>query len=455
MPLQTINPATGERLCTYPEMNTAEILSVLDGAGKAFRLWRERPIGERAAVFTRAADTLCDEKESLGAIITKEMGKPITQAIAEIEKTAWLCRYYAENGTGFLEDEPVDAGLAESFVTFQPLGIVFIVMPWNYPFWQVFRAAVPALIAGNTVVLKHASNVPECALTLEAVFRRVGLPPDCFRSLMITSDQVAAVVGHPLVQGVALTGSEAAGRKIAALAGEHLKKTVLELGGSDPYLVLADADIELAARTCTDSRMMNNGQSCIAAKRFIVVESVRAAFEQAVVGFMREYVMGDPALADTRLGPLARTDLRDQLHQQVQDCVVAGATLLLGGEIPERAGAWYPATVLTDVRPGMPAYAEELFGPVAAIISARDTEDALRIANDTRFGLGGAVFTADVKEGRRLARDVIESGSVAVNGILRSDPRLPFGGIRSSGYGRELAGFGIREFVNIKTILIR
>lgn len=455
MSLQTISPVSGERLRTYPQMETAEILSALAATQDAFELWRKRSVTERAALLPKLAKILKAEKEALGAIITREMGKPVAQAVAEIEKSAWLCEYYAQNGAAFLHDESVEAGLAESFVTYQPLGVILIVMPWNYPFWQVFRAAVPALLAGNAVVLKHASNVPECAQKIESLFRRAGFPESVFRNLQISAKQVATVVESPLVQGVALTGSERAGKEVAALAGRHLKKTVLELGGSDPYLILADADIGLAARTCVDSRMMNNGQSCIAAKRFIVVESVRAAFEQAVVRHMQGYVMGDPMQMQTRLGPLARVDLRDQLHEQVTACVSAGATLLLGGEVPRRAGAWYPPTVLADVRPGMPAYSEELFGPVAAIIAVADQQVALQVANDTRFGLGGAVFTANVQAGRRLAREAIHSGSVAVNGMVRSDPRLPFGGIASSGYGRELAGFGIREFVNVKTVMIR
>lgn len=436
-------------------MQAAEVSSILDSAQEAFQAWREHPVGVRASQFLSMAQLLREEKGALAAVITKEMGKPFTQAVAEIEKSAWLCEYYAEQGATFLRDEVVDTGQSESFVTYQPLGVILIVMPWNYPFWQVFRASVPSLVAGNAVVLKHASNVPECALAIEAIFQRAHFPENVFRTLMLRSAQVAIPIEHPCVQGVALTGSETAGREVAALAGRHLKKTVLELGGSDAYLVLEDADIQHAARTCVDSRMLNNGQSCIAAKRFIVVESVRAEFEQAVVRFMQEYVMADPMQADTRLGPLARVDLRDQLHQQVQDCIAAGAKLLLGGEIPADAGAWYPPTVLTQVQPGMPAYDDELFGPVAAILPASSREEAIRIANDTRFGLGGAVFTADVGEGRRLARDVIESGSVAVNGMVRSDPRLPFGGIRSSGHGRELAGFGICEFVNIKTIMLR
>ncbi len=455
MALQTVNPATGELIREYPEMELPEILSILDKVQADFELWRERPVAKRAAMFQRLAEILRTEKETHAAVMTKEMGKPHKEAVSEVEKCAWVCEYYAEHGADFLSDQPIETEASESFVTFQPLGIVLAVMPWNFPFWQVFRAAVPALVAGNAVVLKHASNVPECALTIEAIFHRAGFPLNIFRTLMVTSAHASIAVAHPFVQGVTLTGSEEAGKKIAAQAGTQLKKTVLELGGSDAYLVLADADIETAAKTCVTSRMINGGQSCIAAKRFIVVEEVREEFEQAVVAAMREYPMADPAEKDTRLGPMARADLRDELHGQVRRCVAEGAELLLGGEVPQKSGAWYPATVLTAVKPGMPAYSDELFGPVAAIIPVRDEAEGIAVANDTRFGLGGAVFTQNVDKGRKLAREELHSGTVAVNDFVRSDPRLPFGGIRQSGYGRELASFGIREFVNIKTVVIK
>ncbi|MBC2595797.1 NAD-dependent succinate-semialdehyde dehydrogenase [Ruficoccus amylovorans] len=455
MALATVNPATGELLREYPEMELPEILSILDKAQEDFEQWRERPVARRAGMFARVAEILRVEKEAFAAIMTKEMGKPVAEAVSEVEKCAWVCEYYAKHGADFLADQPIETEATESFVTFQPLGIILAVMPWNFPFWQVFRAAVPALIAGNVVVLKHASNVPECALTIEAIFHRAGFPLNIFRTLMLTSTHAAVAVAHPFVHGVTLTGSEEAGRKIAAQAGTQLKKTVLELGGSDAYLVLADADIDHAAQCCVASRMINGGQSCIAAKRFIVVEGVREEFEKAVVAAMRGYAMGDPASKDTRLGPMAREDLRDELHGQVSRCLAEGARLLLGGEIPQKTGAWYPATVLTDVKPGMPAYSDELFGPVAAIIPVRDEAEAIKVANDTRFGLGGAVFTHNVERARKLAREELQSGTVAVNDFVRSDPRLPFGGIRMSGYGRELADFGIREFVNIKTVVIK
>lgn len=455
MPLQTINPATGELLRDYPEMELPEVLSILDKVQEDYLLWRERPVAKRAALFQRLAELLRTEKEALGAVMTREMGKPISDAIGEVEKSAWVCEYYAEKGPGFLKDEPIETEASESFVTFQPMGIVLAVMPWNFPFWQVFRAAAPALVAGNAMVLKHASNVPECALTIEALFHRAGFPLNVFRSLMVTSAHASIAVAHPYVHGVTLTGSEEAGKKIAAQAGTQIKKTVLELGGADAYLVLADADIAAAAKCCVASRMINGGQSCIAAKRFIVVEAVRDEFEKAVVEAMRAYVMGDPTKKETKLGPQAREDLRDELHGQVQRCVAEGATLLLGGAVPEKPGAWYPATVLTDVKPGMPAYSDELFGPVASIIPVRDEHEGVKVANDTRFGLGGAVFTRDVAKGRKLAREQLHAGAIAVNDFVRSDPRLPFGGIRMSGYGRELSSFGIREFVNIKTVVVK
>ncbi|QYY37161.1 NAD-dependent succinate-semialdehyde dehydrogenase [Ruficoccus sp. ZRK36] len=455
MPLQTLNPATGELLREYPEMELPEILSILEKVQEDFGPWSRRPVAKRAARFKRVAEILRTEKKAFAAVMTKEMGKPIKEAVSEIEKCAWLCEYYVEKGPEFLADQSIETEASESFVTFQPLGIVLAVMPWNFPFWQVFRAAVPALIAGNAVVLKHASNVPECALTIEAIFQRAGFPLNIFRTLMVTSANAAVIVAHPYVQGVTLTGSEEAGKKIAAQAGTQLKKTVLELGGSDAYLVLADADLELAAKTCAASRMINGGQTCISAKRFIVVERVRAEFEKAVVEAMRDYAMGDPKQPDTKLGPMARTDLRDELHGQVQRCLNEGATLLLGGEVPDKPGAWYPATVLTDVKPGMPAYSDELFGPAAAIIPVKDEAEGIAVANDTRFGLGAAVFTQDIVEGRKIAREELHAGAVAVNDFVRSDPRLPFGGIKASGYGRELANFGIHEFVNIKTVVVK
>jgi len=351
--------------------------------------------------------------------------------------------------------EVVETEASRSFVTFQPLGVVLAVMPWNFPFWQVFRFAAPALMAGNAGVLKHASNVPGCALAIAKIFRQAGFPDHLLQTLLIGSGQVEAVVAHPLVKAVTLTGSTPAGQAVASQAGAMVKKTVLELGGSDPYIILADADVEAAVRTCVASRLINNGQSCIAAKRFIVVESIREPVEARFVAQMRVARMGDPLAEDTTVGPLARHDLRDTLHQQVQVSIAQGAHCLLGGTIPAGQGAFYPPTVLTQVSKGMPAYDEELFGPVAAIIAVRDEAEAIRVANDSPFGLGAAVFTQDIAKGERLAAQELEAGCCCVNTLVQSDPRLPFGGVKASGYGRELSHYGIKEFVNIKTVHVR
>jgi succinate-semialdehyde dehydrogenase/glutarate-semialdehyde dehydrogenase len=383
------------------------------------------------------------------------MGKPIVAARAETDKCAGACDYYAENAEKMLAVEPVKLDSGKAFVTFNPIGVVLAVMPWNFPYWQVFRFAAPALMAGNVGVLKHAANVPGCALRIEKIFRDAGLPENIFRTLMIGSRHVDAMIEHPRIAAVTLTGSEAAGRAVARKAGECLKKSVLELGGSDAYVVLEDADLEVAATACVNGRLVNTGQSCIAAKRFIVVDAVREPFEKAVVEKMRAFVQGDPREERTQLGPMAREDLRDELHVQVQKSVKKGARCLLGGEIPPGPGAFYPATVLADVKPGMPAFAEELFGPVAAIIAARDEGEAIRIANDSDFGLGGAVFTRDLARGERIAAESVEAGFVAVNDFVRSDARLPFGGVKTSGYGRELSHYGIKEFVNIKTVTVK
>jgi succinate-semialdehyde dehydrogenase/glutarate-semialdehyde dehydrogenase len=383
------------------------------------------------------------------------MGKPIRDGIAEIQKCAGGCDYFAENAERFLAPEPVATEARKSYVAFNPLGVVLAVMPWNFPFWQVFRFAAPGLMAGNAGVLKHASNVPGCALAIEQVFRKAGFPEHLFRTLLIGSKEVTAVIEHPLVRAVTLTGSGPAGRAVASKAGAMLKKTVLELGGSDPYLVLEDADLEHAAVLCTKGRLINMGQSCIAAKRFIVVDKVRSRFEELFVERMSAPKFGDPLSEQTELGPLARHDLRDALHDQVQRSVAVGARCLLGGKIPDGPGAYYPPTVLTDVDKGMPAYQEELFGPVAAVIPVKDEEEAIAVANDSVFGLGGAVLTGNRERGERIARERIESGSIFVNEAVRSDARLPFGGVKESGYGRELSNYGIKEFVNIKSVYIK
>ena len=455
MTLHSINPATGETIRDYPAHSSAEVVGIANAAHAAFLDWRRSGFPERADRMLAIAQRLRARREDCAAMMTDEMGKPIKASFAEVDKCAWVCEYYAAHAQQMLAPEPVATEATRSFVAFNPLGVILAVMPWNFPFWQVFRFAAPALMAGNGALLKHASNVTGCALLIEELIGEAGLPDNLFRTLVIGSRQVDAVIAHSRVAAVTLTGSEAAGRAVARTAGECLKKSVLELGGSDAYIVLADADLEAAVTACVTSRLINTGQSCIAAKRFIVVEPLVESFEQQVLEKMQAVVVGDPRDEKTQLGPMARLDLRDQLHEQVQLSLERGARLLLGGEIPEGAGAYYPATVLTDVRPGMPAHDEELFGPVAAIIPVSDQAEALRVANDSDFGLGAAVFTRDLARGEQLASDEIEAGSVAVNDFVRSDPRLPFGGIKLSGYGRELSHFGIREFVNIKTVYVK
>jgi succinate-semialdehyde dehydrogenase/glutarate-semialdehyde dehydrogenase len=404
--------------------------------------------------MSRAAALLRERREEYAALMATEMGKPVLQGSAEVEKCAWVCDYYAEHAERFLAAEAVDSDASRSYVAYQPLGVILAVMPWNFPFWQVFRFAAPSLMAGNTAVLKHASNVMGCALAIESVFQESGFPEDVFRTLVIESNRVREVIHSPLVRAVTLTGSGPAGRAVGAAAGAELKKTVLELGGSDPYIVLEDADLDVAVPACVDSRLINSGQSCIAAKRFVVVDPVRDEFEDRYVTHMMTKKRGDPLDEAVDVGPQARADLRDELHQQVMRSIRQGARAVLGASMPEGPGAFYPPTVLTDVRPGMPAYEEELFGPVAAIIAARDEAEAIRVANDTPFGLGAAVFTRDVERGERIAVQELAAGSCFVNAVVKSDPRLPFGGIKESGYGRELAVFGIREFVNVKTVYV-
>jgi succinate-semialdehyde dehydrogenase/glutarate-semialdehyde dehydrogenase len=454
MAIESINPTTGERIAAYEETSPTEVKAILERADGAFREWRGVGFDDRASLMYRAAAVLRERSKPYAILMAQEMGKPLAQGRAEVEKCAWVCDYYADNAAAFLASEEIATDAARSFVAYRPLGLVLAVMPWNFPLWQVFRFAAPALMAGNAGVLKHSSNVMGCALAIESVFHDAGVPPDLFRTLVIGSSRVGEVIAAPEVKAVTLTGSGPAGRSVAAAAGAALKKTVLELGGSDPYVVLEDADLELAAETCVNSRLINSGQSCIAAKRFIVVEPVQEEFERLYVEKMRGRTMGDPMVEGVDVGPQAREDLRDELHQQVAGSIERGARLLLGGETPAGPGAFYPPTVLADVKPGMPAYDEEMFGPVAALIPARDEADAVRIANDSIFGLGAAVFTGDPSRGERIAADELEAGACFVNGFVKSDPRLPFGGIKESGYGRELAAFGIREFVNIKTVWV-
>jgi succinate-semialdehyde dehydrogenase/glutarate-semialdehyde dehydrogenase len=409
---------------------------------------------ERTALLRRAATLLRERADDHAVGMAREMGKPVSQGRAEIEKCAWLCEQVADTGPGILARRSVETDAVHSWVSFQPLGPVLAIMPWNFPFWQVFRFAAPALLVGNTGLLKHASNVPSSALAIEELWREAGAPAGVFGTVLASSDLVPRMIAHRGIAAVTLTGSVSAGRAVARVAGENLKKTVLELGGSDAYLVLADADVAAAAQLCSHSRLVNSGQSCIAAKRFIVDRSIAGAFEQALVDRMSAAKLGDPMRDDTEVGPLAREDLRDELHRQVRDSVAGGARLLCGGEVPRRPGAWYPPTVLADVSPKMPAYQEELFGPVAAVIPADGEADAIRIANDSRFGLGAAIMTSDSARGAALAEAELEAGSCFVNAFVRSDPRLPFGGVKDSGYGRELGEFGMLEFANIKTIWV-
>ncbi|MDY6910421.1 MAG: NAD-dependent succinate-semialdehyde dehydrogenase [Thermodesulfobacteriota bacterium] len=453
--MQSINPADGEVIRTYETLNEQQTAAILARSQEAFALWRRTSFEERAGCFRRAAERLRKRSHDFGSLITQEMGKAFREAKAEAEKCAWVCEHYAANAERYLSDEVIPTEARRSFVTFQPLGVLLAVMPWNFPFWQVFRFAAPSLMAGNVAVLKHASNVSGCALAIEDLFLEAGFPENVFRALLIESRLVASVIENPYVRAVTLTGSSAAGREVASIAGRALKKCVMELGGSDPFVVLEDADLDAAVDLGVRSRTLNAGQSCIAAKRFVVVDAVADRFEALFVERMKRVRMGDPLSEKTDMGPLARRDLRDDLHRQVRVGIERDAQLLLGGEIPEGPGAFYPPTVLTQVGPGMPAYHEEIFGPVAAIIRARDEEDAVRIANDTAFGLGAAVFTRDLGRGEWIAAERLEAGCCFVNDVVRSDPRLPFGGIKESGFGRELSHYGIKEFVNIKTVSIR
>ncbi|HRE83046.1 MAG TPA: NAD-dependent succinate-semialdehyde dehydrogenase [Opitutaceae bacterium] len=451
MTLLTLDPRTGKRVRSYPLHRPTQIESALVQSERAGARWAAEKITQRIRLIKAVGAELRRQGDHLGALITLEMGKPITESKAEVAKCAGCCDYYAHYGRKFLEPETPPGAPAGASVQFDPLGTVLAIMPWNFPLWQAFRAAIPAVLAGNTVLLKHASNVTGCALAIESLFTRAGAPRGVFQTLRVGSDAIAGLLADRRVHGVTLTGSTGAGKKVAAAAGEALKPCVFELGGSDPYLVFDDADLDLAAETCAQARLVNTGQSCVAAKRFIVQKSVLAEFEEKFVARMRARRQGDPTDPATELGPMAREDLRDELHRQVTRSVRAGARLLTGGQLPKGMGYYYPATVLTGVKPGMPAYDDELFGPAAAIISVRDEVLALKVANDSPFGLGSAVFTRSPARARRIVNG-LQSGTVAVNEPVRSDVALPFGGVKESGYGRELGAWGARSFVNVKTV---
>lgn len=454
MNFNVINPATGKKIKTISGWDDSEIEQALSDTALVSQSWQDLAIEQRAEIVANAGKVLRENKDKYAAIITEEMGKLINDARAEVEKCASVCDYYAQNGAAFLADEIIESDAGKSYVAYQPLGCVLAVMPWNFPFWQVFRFAAPTLIAGNTGVLKHASNVPQCALAIEEVFDKAGAPKGVFRSLMISASQVKQVIEDDRVHAVTLTGSEPAGRQVAATAANVLKKSVLELGGSDAFIVLDDADLDLAVSGAVFSRYLNSGQSCIAAKRFIVVDSVADEFVSKFKVAVEKLQHGDPMDEATTLAPIARNDLRDELHQQVVDSIKAGAVAVTGCEPIDHPGAYYQASILDNVKPGMRAYTEEFFGPVAIVIRVKDEQEALAVANSSVFGLGSSVWTQDTERGERLALG-IQAGCSFVNGFVKSDPRLPFGGIKRSGFGRELSHHGIKEFVNAKTIWIR
>ena len=454
MSLQSTNPATGQTIQTFSAWQAEEVNAVLNLMDSAQTGWAQLDFEQRSIYMRNLAKIFRQRSDEYANLITDEMGKLLTEAHAEIEKCAIGCEYYANHAKVFLADEEITSDATRSFVVYQPLGTLFCIMPWNFPFWQLIRAAAPAMMAGNTVALKHASNVPRCALALEDAFREAGFPANTFRTLMITAAQAEAVIADKRIAAITLTGSCDAGRKVAAVAGQHLKKCVLELGGSDPFIVLDDADIEFTVTQAVTARFQNMGQSCIAAKRFILVDAIADIFVERFKTRVNQLRMGDPKADSTGIAPMARIDLRDELHAQVERSLELGAELITGGSILGTTGAYYAPTILDQVQPGMPAFDEELFGPVAAIIRAKDAQDAIKLANQTQFGLGASVWTSDVASGQAVARK-IHAGCTFVNGIVKSDPRLPFGGVKESGYGRELSYHGIREFVNTKTVWVR
>lgn len=455
MPIATINPTTGETLKTFAPLTDAELEEKLASAQQAYHHYRHIPFAQKAQWLNQAADILEQNAPNFGKIMTAEMGKPLKSAIAEAQKCALVCRYYAENAPTFLADTPTSTDASTSFLRYQPLGPILAVMPWNFPFWQVFRFAAPALMAGNVGLLKHASNVPQSALAIQDIIQKAGFPSGVFQTLLVGADKVAQIVADERVKAATLTGSEAAGASLAAAAGKHIKKTVLELGGSDPYIVLSSADLDAAIATAVTARMINNGQSCIAAKRFILAEAIADEFQQGLHSSFESLKVGDPMDESTDVGPLATPSILSELDDLVQECVKKGAKVITGGQqLSDRPGNFYPPTILTDIPPGTPADTEEFFGPVALLFRVPNIDEAIRLANATPLGLGASAWTNDPQERERLIEE-LEAGAVFINGMVKSDPRVPFGGIKRSGYGRELGIQGIHEFVNIKTVWVK
>jgi succinate-semialdehyde dehydrogenase/glutarate-semialdehyde dehydrogenase len=455
MILKSINPNNGEMVREYLEYHWEEIDTIIRDVHQAFTSWRLSKLHQRIDYVKQLAQILDTKKEGLSFTISIEMGKPIVESRAEIEKCIWLCNYYCDNIDNFLEKKNVKTDASESFISFQPLGVILAIMPWNFPFWQVFRFAIPAILAGNTVILKHASNVPSCAIAIESLFIEAKFPDNIFRTILATNRKVERIIANKRIVAVTLTGSTKAGQAVAQTAGKYLKKCVLELGGSDPYLILDDADIPSAVNIALKSRLINTGQSCIGAKRIIICEKIYDEFEHLFVEKMKAVTYGDPFDEKNKIGPMARGNIREDLLSQVTKSVSLGANLLCGGKIDDTPGYYFPPTVLSNIQSGMPAYSQELFGPVASLIKATDEQEAIRIANDTTFGLGAAVFTSDIEKGKYIAEFQLEAGCCFVNDFVRSDPRLPFGGIKESGYGRELSIFGVHEFINTKSIYIK
>lgn len=454
MAIQTVNPATGETIHSYDEMSSQEVSKIIDGTHSDYLQWREKSFDERAKLMHKAAALLRKNKTQYAKLMASEMGKPITAGEAEAEKCAWVCEYYADNAEDLLKPKIIKTEMKKSYVAYRPGGVIFAIMPWNFPMWQVFRFCAPNLMAGHGCLLKHAPISTGTAVEIEKLLQEAGFPKNIFRTLIIGTDEASNVIANPKISAVTLTGSERAGTAVGNEAGKSLKKVVLELGGSDPYVVLEDADLNVAVENCVTSRLNNTGQVCIAAKRMIIVDKVYEKFKEMVLEKIKGYKVGDPMDRDTNMGPMAREDLRAEVHKQVQESIKKGAKCEAGGELPSGKGFYYPPTVLTNVKPGIPAFDDEIFGPVIALIRAKDEAEAIELANDTKYGLAAAVFTQDLERGEKIAREKIRAGSCAVNTYVKSDPRLPFGGIKKSGYGRELAAEGIQAFVNVKTISV-